>query len=53
MHSNYTLRFPRTAREAFGHDCQFDDRARSHRRAALCLVVLYAFVAGVVVGWAV
>jgi len=49
--SNYTLRFPRTGREAFGHDCRFErpdpDRLVGHVLAALSL-----FVAGLMLGGA-
>lgn len=48
--SNYTLRFPRTGREAFGHDCRFErdpDRMVGHVIAALAI-----FVAGLMLGGA-
>lgn len=50
MHSNYTLRFPRSGREAFGHDVRFDRRADPDRVVGYCLLALALFFAGVVVG---
>jgi hypothetical protein len=51
MHSNYTLRFPRTSREAFGHDCRFEDhRPDPERIVGASLIVLFIFLAGVLVG---
>lgn len=46
--SNYTLRFSRTAREAFGHDVTFDDDR--HARFGLLAIVALAFALGVMVG---
>ncbi len=49
--SNWTLKFPRSAREAFGHDCRFEgrdpDRLVGHIIAALAI-----FAAGLMVGGA-
>ena len=51
MHSNYTLRFPRTSREAFGHDCSFNDhRPDPERIVGASLLILFIFLAGVLVG---
>lgn len=44
--SNWTLRFPRTAREAYGHDIKFDDEHFGYKWAG----VFVAFVWGIVVG---
>lgn len=50
MDSNYTLKFPRTSRQAFGHDCRFDDRIDTDRLVGRVLLVLFVFLAGVMVG---
>jgi hypothetical protein len=51
MPSNYTLRFPRTYREATGHDCQFSDhRPDPDRIVGYSLLALALFFAGVLVG---
>lgn len=51
MNSNYTLRFPRTGREAFGHDCRFDShRPDPDRIVGISLLILFIFLAGVAVG---
>lgn len=49
MDSNYTLRFPRTGREAFGHDCHFE-RRDPDRIVGYSLLALALFLAGVLVG---
>ena len=50
MNSNYTLRFPRSGREAFGHDCRFDSRPDPDRLVCYTFLVLAIFLAGVLVG---
>lgn len=51
MHSNYTLISPRTAREAYGHDCRFEDRRPDPERiVGISLLILFIFLAGVLVG---
>lgn len=49
MNSNYTLRFPRTYREATGHDCNFNHRDPD-RLVGVVVLVLCAFVVGMMVG---
>lgn len=49
MNSNHTLRFPRTGREAFGHECHFD-KFDPDRFVGRCLLLMAAFVAGLMVG---
>lgn len=50
--SNWTLRFPRTGREAFGHECRFKssadrwDRAVGWIVAACCALVAVMSLAG-------
>lgn len=51
MDSNYTLRFPRTARQAFGHDVHFDD-ANPDRHVGMAVLVCCAFVLGLLIGGA-
>ncbi len=46
--SNYTLRFPRTGREAFGHECEF--KRNPDRHVGIAIAMIYAFVAGLLVG---
>ena len=51
MPSNYTLKFPRTYREATGHDCRFDDhRPDPYRIVGYSLLALAIFAAGMLVG---
>lgn len=51
MHSNYTLRFPRSGREAFGHDVSFDGaHPDPDRLVGYAFLVLAIFLAGVFVG---
>lgn len=53
MPSNYTLKFPRSGREAFGHDCRFNDhRPDPDRIVGYTLAALAIFVAGLMVGGA-
>ena len=53
MPSNYTLKFPRSGREAFGHDCRFNDRLPDPERiVGFTLAALAIFVAGLMVGGA-
>ncbi|HMW88228.1 MAG TPA: hypothetical protein PKD65_19560 [Nitrospira sp.] len=49
MNSNYTLRFPRTGREAFGHECHFH-RRDPDRMVGIAILILCVFVAGMMVG---
>ena len=49
MNSNWTLRFPRTSREAFGHQAQFG-RRDPDRMVGIAVAVLCAFVVGMMVG---
>lgn len=51
MNSNYSLRFPRTYREATGMDCHFERRDPDKLVGYACLL-LAVFVAGLVVGGA-
>jgi len=53
MNSNWTLRFPRTGREAFGHEVRFERRRSPEWLVGACVAMLYAFVAGLVVGGAI
>lgn len=48
MNSNWTLRFPRTGREAFGHECRFDDNP--DRAVGIVCAIIAAFVLGMLVG---
>jgi hypothetical protein len=51
MPSNYTLKFPRTGRDAFGHDCRFDNhRPDPERIVGYSLLALAIFAAGMLVG---
>lgn len=49
MNSNYTLKFPRSYREATGHDCRFE-RTDPDRLVGRVMVILFVFLAGVLVG---
>lgn len=49
MNSNYSLRFPRTGREAFGHECHFQ-RRDPDRIVGFVMAFLAAFVVGMLVG---
>mgnify|MGYP001367787188 CR=1 FL=1 len=48
--SNYSLRFSRSAREAYGHDVQFHDASNWDRRIFAAAVVGAAFVIGLMIG---
>lgn len=48
--SNYTLRFPRTSREAYGHDVQFVDGNRKDKIVGIVCSILGAFVVGMMIG---
>lgn len=48
MQSNYTLRFPRTSREAYGHDAKFR-RHDPDKYVFVAVLIALAFVAGMVV----
>ncbi len=51
MPSNYTLKFPRTGRDAFGHDCRFDNHHPDPERiVGYSLLALAIFAAGMLVG---
>lgn len=50
MNSNYSLRFPRTGREAFGHECHFQQRHDPDRMVGWACALMAAFVAGLLVG---
>ena len=47
--SNFTLRFPRTYREATGQDANFEKRDPDKIVFAVC-AILAAFVTGMIVG---
>lgn len=47
MNSNWTLRFPRSSREAYGHQIGFDD---GHKRSDLIVLLLMVFALGFIVG---
>lgn len=49
MDSNHTMRFPRTGREAFGHECHFH-RHDPDRLVGWACLLMAAFVAGLIVG---
>lgn len=49
MNSNWTVRFPRTYREATGMDCHFE-RHNPDRLVGIVCALLAAFVAGLMVG---
>lgn len=49
MNSNYTLRFPRTYREATGMDFHFE-RRDPDRMVGIAILILCVFVAGMMVG---
>lgn len=50
MNSNWTLRFPRTSREAFGHEIKFADDP--DRLVGHVCIVLASFMLGMMVGGA-
>jgi hypothetical protein len=47
--SNYTLKFHRTAREAFGHDLRFENERASIFNAAVLAASMFAL--GLLVGF--
>lgn len=49
LHSNHTLKFPRSYREATGHDAHFH-RSDPDKIVWIGMVVLAIFVAGMMVG---
>jgi hypothetical protein len=49
MSSNWTLRFPRTSREAYGHFVSFEAR-NPDRIVGYVMALAMAFVAGLMVG---
>ena len=50
MNSNYTLRFPRTYREATGSDCHFSRADRMDRMVLIACSIMAAFVVGMMIG---
>lgn len=48
--SNRTLRFSRTAKEAFGHDIRFDDGTKDDRFVGIVAALCVAFLLGYLVG---
>lgn len=44
--SNYTLRFNRSAREAYGHDIQFSERHRGDIFVLCIAFFIFGFIAG-------
>lgn len=48
MDSNHTLKFPRTAREAYGHDIDFDDYHRGDTWVGYGFFFIVGFLLG---GW--
>lgn len=48
MNSNWSLRFPRSGREAFGHEVRFD--RDPDRMVGTVIALIYAFLAGLVLG---
>lgn len=50
MDSNYTLRFPRSSREAYGHNVQFHDANKWDRRVFTAALIGSAFVVGLMIG---
>lgn len=47
--SNYTLRFPRTSRDAFGYQIQFEKRDPD-KLVGIALVLIFTFLAGMWAG---
>ena len=52
MNSNYTLKFPRSYREATGSDCQFEHKNPDRMVFMACLVCA-AFLLGLMIGGAI
>lgn len=50
MNSNYTLRFPRTSREVYGHEVSFHDADRRDRMVFIACAIGAAFVIGMMIG---
>lgn len=48
--SNYSLRFSRSAREAYGHDVQFHDANKLDRCVFTAALIGAAFVIGMMIG---
>lgn len=48
--SNYTLRFPRTSREAFGSPAVFDSYDSADRWVFIFAVIAAVFVIGLLIG---
>jgi hypothetical protein len=49
MNSNWTLRFPRTSREAYGYEVRFEKR-NPDRIVVIACAILAAFLTGLIVG---
>lgn len=50
--SNWTLRMHRSSREAFGHQCRFDDGHNPDKLVGAVCIIALAFVLGIMVGGA-
>lgn len=48
--SNFSLRFSRSAREAYGHDVRFSDGAKMDRMVGIVCAICAAFVLGMMIG---
>jgi hypothetical protein len=48
--SNFSLRFSRSAREAYGHDVQFHNANQLDRRVFTVCAIGAAFLAGLMIG---
>jgi hypothetical protein len=48
--SNFSLRFSRSAREAYGHNIQFVDGNRKDKIVGIVCAILAAFVVGMMIG---
>ncbi len=48
--SNFSLRFSRSAREAYGHDVSFHDHSKMDRIVFIACAIGAAFVIGLMVG---
>ena len=48
--SNWTLRFSRSAKDAYGHYIEFEDRSKADRVVFMVCLFALGFVLGIVVG---
>jgi hypothetical protein len=48
--SNYSLRFSRSAREAYGHEVSFHDHSKMDRIVSIVCAVCAAFLIGMMIG---